>query len=169
MAAGGGGVGAAGGRRSRRVRSAAAAFAGRSETGLQKASAARRVRQRKKDSLAFCFPLRGTGKQNKRIRQCLHWLMHMPPACANIIRILPHAKKESHPLGWLSFLAAGEGFEPSQTESESGVLPLHNPAKRKSYYTCFFSFVKKKFPGISRTFKAAAKAFCRAPPRTGRR
>ena len=26
------------------------------------------------------------------------------------------------------FLAAGEGFEPSQTESESGVLPLHKPA-----------------------------------------
>ena len=28
----------------------------------------------------------------------------------------------------LLFLAAGEGFEPSQTESESVVLPLHNPA-----------------------------------------
>ena len=27
-------------------------------------------------------------------------------------------------------LAAGEGFEPSHTESESAVLPLHNPAKR---------------------------------------
>ena len=27
-----------------------------------------------------------------------------------------------------SFLAAGEGFEPSHTESESAVLPLHNPA-----------------------------------------
>ena len=26
-------------------------------------------------------------------------------------------------------LAAGEGFEPSHTESESAVLPLHNPAK----------------------------------------
>ena len=26
------------------------------------------------------------------------------------------------------FVAAGEGFEPSQTESESVVLPLHNPA-----------------------------------------
>ena len=25
-------------------------------------------------------------------------------------------------------LAAGEGFEPSHTESESAVLPLHNPA-----------------------------------------
>ena len=26
-------------------------------------------------------------------------------------------------------MVAGEGFEPSQTESESVVLPLHNPAK----------------------------------------
>ena len=32
-------------------------------------------------------------------------------------------------------MAAGEGFEPSHTESESAVLPLHNPAKRKEYYT----------------------------------
>ena len=40
------------------------------------------------------------------------------------------------------YLAAGEGFEPSHTESESAVLPLHNPAKRKEYYTDFFQFVK---------------------------
>ena len=39
-------------------------------------------------------------------------------------------------------LAAGEGFEPSQTESESGVLPLHKPAKRKSYYTRIKQIVK---------------------------
>ena len=39
-------------------------------------------------------------------------------------------------------MAAGEGFEPSHTESESAVLPLHNPAKRKEYYTDFFQFVK---------------------------
>ena len=39
-------------------------------------------------------------------------------------------------------LAAGEGFEPSHTESESAVLPLHNPAKRKEYYTEFLQFVK---------------------------
>jgi hypothetical protein len=43
-------------------------------------------------------------------------------------------------------LAAGEGFEPSQTESESGVLPLHKPATRKEYYTEFRKFVKHKFP-----------------------
>ena len=39
------------------------------------------------------------------------------------------------------FLAAGEGFEPSQTESESGVLPLHKSAKRKSYYNVKSEFV----------------------------
>ena len=32
-------------------------------------------------------------------------------------------------------LAAGEGFEPSQTESESGVLPLHKSPSNKNYYT----------------------------------
>ena len=41
-------------------------------------------------------------------------------------------------------MAAGEGFEPSHTESESAVLPLHNPAKRKGYYTLFVKIVKKK-------------------------
>jgi hypothetical protein len=42
-------------------------------------------------------------------------------------------------------LAAEEGFEPSQTESESVVLPLHNSAifiwNSKSYYTKSFGFV----------------------------
>ena len=32
-------------------------------------------------------------------------------------------------------MAAGEGFEPSQTESESVVLPLHNPARHMRYYS----------------------------------
>lgn len=37
--------------------------------------------------------------------------------------------KALYPLRYKAFmLAAGEGFEPSQTESESVVLPLHNPA-----------------------------------------
>ena len=31
-------------------------------------------------------------------------------------------------LFWSLLMAAGEGFEPSHTESESAVLPLHNPA-----------------------------------------
>ena len=35
------------------------------------------------------------------------------------------ANNKSHPVGWLLLLAEDEGFEPPQTESESGVLPLH--------------------------------------------
>ena len=38
-----------------------------------------------------------------------------------------HNIKKATPLG-VAFLAAGEGFEPSHTESESAVLPLHKPA-----------------------------------------
>ena len=39
-------------------------------------------------------------------------------------------------------LAAGEGFEPSQTESESVVLPLHNPA---ILFCLFASFASAGF------------------------
>ena len=53
--------------------------------------------------------------------------------------------KTAHLLGGLFVLAADEGFEPSQTESESGVLPLHKSAKRKSYYTAKLPFVKTLF------------------------
>ena len=45
-------------------------------------------------------------------------------------------------------MAAGEGFEPSHTESESAVLPLHNPAMfltNKIYYTRFPAFVNTFF------------------------
>ena len=49
-------------------------------------------------------------------------------------------------------MAAGEGFEPSHTESESAVLPLHNPAKRKSYYTEKTLFVKNFFPRFAAPF-----------------
>ena len=45
-------------------------------------------------------------------------------------------------------MAAGEGFETSHTESESAVLPLHNPAvflTNKYHYTHFREFVNTKF------------------------
>jgi hypothetical protein len=65
---------------------------------------------------------------------------------------------EKSMISGLFALAAGEGFEPSQTESESGVLPLHNPAilpcalgERKSYYTIFFPFVKGYFKKTQKT------------------
>ena len=43
-------------------------------------------------------------------------------------------------------VAAGEGFEPSHTESESAVLPLHNPAKGIDYYTQIQHNVKDYLP-----------------------
>ena len=47
----------------------------------------------------------------------------------------PHPEKLSH---WMCHptakLVAEEGFEPSQTESESVVLPLHNSASRRIFY-----------------------------------
>ena len=53
--------------------------------------------------------------------------------------------KNKNPVtGTVTGLAADEGFEPSQTESESGVLPLHKSAKRKRYYTLIFAFVNTK-------------------------
>ena len=65
-------------------------------------------------------------------------------------------------------LAAGEGFEPSHTESESAVLPLHNPAKRISYYTQYSPIVKQKFSKIRKNhasprsfFSSACRAFAR--------
>ena len=66
-------------------------------------------------------------------------------------QLMPWAFSPRH-LYWLLYLAAGEGFEPSHTESESAVLPLHNPAKSTSlvtndscYYTHFLGFVKSYF------------------------
>ena len=52
--------------------------------------------------------------------------MQMQLFCTKSIQIT-QKKKEPQPFGCGS-LAAGEGFEPSHTESESAVLPLHNPA-----------------------------------------
>ena len=51
-------------------------------------------------------------------------------------------------------LAAGEGFEPSQTESESGVLPLHKSPSNKNYYTT-------KSQNVNTFFKKNIKIFIR--------
>ncbi len=44
--------------------------------------------------------------------------------------IIKNIKKEQTLV--CSFLVAGLGFEPRQTESESVVLPLHNPASTEN-------------------------------------
>ena len=52
-----------------------------------------------------------------------------------------------------ALLAAGEGFEPSHTESESAVLPLHNPAMfvcEHSYYTRLKINVNRKSAEIEK-------------------
>ena len=52
--------------------------------------------------------------------------MQMQLFCTKSIQIAQ--KKKEPQLFSHGSLAAGEGFEPSHTESESAVLPLHNPA-----------------------------------------
>ena len=42
--------------------------------------------------------------------------------------LLFQRKRKPRSISASRLLAAGEGFEPSHTESESAVLPLHNPA-----------------------------------------
>ena len=72
-------------------------------------------------------------------------------------------KENGAKLSFCSVLAAGEGFEPSQTESESVVLPLHNPAisfvsaallsrKDECYYSKQSGKVKGKFKKIGKKF-----------------
>lgn len=58
-------------------------------------------------------------------------------------------------------MAGDEGFEPPQTESESGVLPLHKSPiyrafKAHYYYMQFFSEVKTFFKKSKKFFDAAA-------------
>ena len=68
--------------------------------------------------------------------------------------------KEETPKGVSSLLAEDEGFEPPQTESESGVLPLHKSSmwpfrlprhKQHGYYSTETKNVKHYFP-FSATF-----------------
>ena len=53
-------------------------------------------------------------------------------------------------------MAAGEGFEPSHTESESAVLPLHNPAMRRILYP-FFALCQEKYFGFPKRCHAAVR------------
>ena len=84
-------------------------------------------------------------------------------AAFKLVRI-PHISKIKSPttdvVGLL--MAEDEGFEPPQTESESGVLPLHKSSIERSYYTHYFRNVKCfpkyfLFPGERRSLEQAAK------------
>ena len=50
--------------------------------------------------VCISFPLRGSGKRNQGIHQCLHWFMHMPPACADMIPLkgLGASKERASPI-----------------------------------------------------------------------
>ena len=58
------------------------------------------------------FSLAGDGKRNIGIRQCAHWLMHMPPACAYIIRIPTAWQKAGYPNGYPAFWHAVRDSNP---------------------------------------------------------
>ncbi len=72
-------------------------------------------------------------------------------------------KPRNHHSSRASLLAAGEGFEPSHTESESAVLPLHKPAvslacsANNNYYTQFSPFVNSFFKNFFFFFQILPK------------
>ena len=65
-------------------------------------------------------------------------------------------------------MAAGEGFEPSHTESESAVLPLHNPAKRKAIIHAFWDLSRVNFAIFTAIFTGIAKSYQRRGKRQAR-
>ena len=60
--------------------------------------------------------------------QDLNLRHHAPQTCALPSALHPEFEKEKSLIPCMGILAAGTGFEPVQSESESLVLPLHHPA-----------------------------------------
>ena len=76
-----------------------------------------------RDSITFLPAFAG---RNQRSNQFLNWLQQMSTGHLHLNWFESHTKiKTRYPDGYLVFMAEDEGFEPPQTESESGVLPLH--------------------------------------------
>ena len=57
-------------------------------------------------------------------------------------RIPIRQKEKPHRMVWFFFLAEDEGFEPPQTESESGVLPLHKSSMLRTTSILYSLFLK---------------------------
>ena len=83
-------------------------------------------------------PIRGGHTHKSRLRRfacdtCLRTssctFNSRPQGSRSAAQTLTPAKKKRHAEACLFFLAGDEGFEPPQTESESGVLPLHKSPK----------------------------------------
>ena len=69
---------------------------------------------------------------------------------------IPHpAKRKATPNGVAFFLAEDEGFEPPQTESESGVLPLHKSSMCQARIS-LYAFCQK----CQEYFSKNSKYFC---------
>ena len=79
-------------------------------------------RNRMRDSIAFC-PY-GAKLRLPPVFELVAATVHRTVALDGFESLFD-VNKKSHPNGWLFLLAEDEGFEPPQTESESGVLPLH--------------------------------------------
>ena len=56
-------------------------------------------------------------------------------------------------------MAAGEGFEPSRTESESGVLPLHKPAMFRLRCAANIDYYSGKSKNVNSFFEKTSKIF----------
>ena len=118
--------------------------------------------QRMRDSIADLPEAnrmeRSALRRAARLHRSLAWRwVRIPPTCV---------KKQRHQKVSL-FLAEDEGFEPPQTESESGVLPLHKSSicpslvvahKQHGYYTTQSQKVKHYFPVFQKNF--SADLFC---------
>ena len=117
---------------------------------------------RRKDSLASDFPLRGTGKSDKGIHQRARWFMHMPPACADMIRILPPGKKEDHPLGGLLFWQRRKDSNPHK-RSQRQIVENRKDLQRKHYKI----FVDQVAQVLAQTGVKMHRFLCRPAPYQG--
>ena len=105
-------------------------------------------------------------------------LKNMPPACflphyrwGRPLRIPSDDKKSPTTDVVGDFLAEDEGFEPPQTESESGVLPLHKSSMRILLYPSYpksqevFSCFAKKLLNLELLFPKISVLFLFCLPR----
>ena len=76
----------------------------------------------------------------------MNWWQRYATGISYLDGFKAHPKiKTRYPDGYLVFMAEDEGFEPPQTESESGVLPLHKSSICRVYYMQFSEKVNTIF------------------------
>ena len=84
----------------------------------------------------------GIGPYEVVCNKALNYNLKLRTAALDGIQSRRMEKKNPHPFGW-GLLSEDEGFEPPQTESESGVLPLHKSSRHSIY-------IIRNFPEKSR-------------------